>query len=89
MCRTRKSGSVNTVSFPSSATMKTTGTQTEEKVKQKSTKKQRRDAERIKEFTKAQKERKSSTLSELPFSTVNVSDIKCENLEAELNKFNF
>ena len=87
MCRTRKSGSVNTVSFPSSSTMKTTGTQTEEKVKQKSTKKQRRDAERIKAFTNAQKERKSSTLSVLPFSTVNVSDIKCEKFEIELNKF--
>lgn len=87
MCRTRKSGSVNTVSVPSSPTMRTIGTQTEEKVKQKSTKKQRRDAERIKAFTKAQKERKSSTLSELPFSTVDASDIKCENLEVELNKF--
>ena len=87
MCRTRKSGSVNTVSVPSSPTMQTIGTQTEEKVKQKSTKKQRRDAERIKEFTKAQKERKSSTLSELPFSTVDVSDIRCEKLEIELNKF--
>ena len=67
--------------------MRTIGTQTEEKVKQKSTKKQRRDAERIKAFTKAQKERKSSTLSELPFSTVDASDIKCEKLEIELNKF--
>mgnify|MGYP003688161591 CR=1 FL=1 len=87
MCRTRKSGSVNAVSVPSSPTMRTIGTQTEEKVKQKSTKKQRRDAERIKAFTKTQKERKSSTLSELPFSTVDASDIKCEKLEIELNKF--
>ena len=87
MCRTRDSGFVDTVSVTSSPTMRTIGTQTEEKVKLKSTKKQRRDAERIKEFTKAQKERKSSTLSELPFSTVDASDIECDKLEIELNKF--
>ena len=87
MFKARNSGSVNTVSVTSSPTMRTIGTQTEEKVKLKSTKKQRRDAERIKEFTKAQKERKSSTLSELPFSTVDASDIECDKLEIELNKF--
>ena len=78
MCRTRNSGSVNTVSVTASPTMRTIGTQT---------KKQRRDAERIKELTKAQKERKSSTLSELPFSMVDASDIRCEKLEIELIKF--
>ena len=87
MCRTRKSGFVNTVGVPSSPTMRTIGTQTKEKVKQKSTKKHRREAERIKAFTKAQKERKSSTLSELLVSMVDASDIKCEKLEIELNKF--
>ena len=67
--------------------MRTIGTQTDEKVKQKSTKKQRRDAERIKEFTKAQKEGKSSTLSELPFLMVDASDKRCEKFEIELTKF--
>ena len=78
MCRTRNSESVNNVSVTSSPTMRTIGTQT---------KKQRRDAERIKELTKAQKERKSSTVSELPFSMVDTFDIRCEKLEIELIKF--
>ena len=79
MWRTRTSGPVYAVIVNASQTMRTIGTQTEEKLKGKSTKKQSRNRERIRTFTKFRKERQNSALSELPFSTVNVTEIKCEN----------
>ena len=87
MCRTRNSGPVNAVIVTASPTMRTIGIQTEEKLKQKSTKKQSRDRERIRTFTKFRKERQNSVLNELPFSTVNVTEIKCEKLENEIKRF--
>ena len=87
MCRTRNSGPVNAVIVTASKTMRTIGTQTEEKLKQKSTRKQSRNSERIRKFTKFRKERQNSVLNELPFSTVNVTEIKCEKLENEIKKF--
>ena len=87
MCRTRNSGPVNAVIVTGSPTMRTIGIQTEEKLKQKSTKKQSRDRECIRTFTKFSKERHNSVLNELPFSTVNVIEIKYEKLETEVEKF--
>ena len=87
MCRTRNSGPVNAVIVTASPTMRTIGTQTEENLKQKSTKKQSRDRKSIRTFTKLRKERQNSVLNELPFSTVNVTEIKCEKLENEIEKF--
>ena len=86
MCKTRNSGPVNAVIVTASPTMRTIGTQTEEKLKQKSTKKQSRDKERISTLTKFRKERQNSVSNELPFSTVNVTEIKYEKLETEIKK---
>ena len=67
MCRIRNSGLVNAVIVTASITMRTIGTQKEEKLKQKSTKKQSRDIERIRPFTKLRKERQNPVLNELRF----------------------
>ena len=76
MCRTRNSGPVNAVIVTASPTMQTIGIQTEEKLKQKFTKKQNRDRERIRTYTKFRKERQNSVSNELPFSTVNVTKMR-------------
>lgn len=87
MCRTRNSGPVNAVIVTASKTMRTIGTQTEENLKQKSSNKQSRDRERIRTFTKLRKEIKKSVLNQFPFSTINVTEIKCEKKETEIEKF--
>ena len=87
MCRTRNSGPVNAGIVTAIPTIRTIGTQTEEKLKQKSTKKLSRERERIRTLTNFRKERQNSVLNKLSLSTVNVTEIKCEKLETEIEKF--
>ena len=87
MSRTRNSRPVNAGIVTAIPTIRTIGIQAEEKLKQKSTKKQSRDRERIRTFTNFSKERQNSVLNELSLSTVNITEIKCEKLETEIEKF--
>ena len=80
MSRTRNSRPVNSGIVTALPTIRTIGIQAEEKLKQKSTKKQSRDRERIRTFTKFRKERHNSVSNELPFSKVDVTEIICEKL---------